>query len=299
MKMLVLGSMNIDKIYRVHDFVKPKETIHVCSLDTSFGGKGFNQAIALSRAGSNVAFAGVVGTDGVRFIDLLANEQVDTHLIRQSTGANGHTIIQVNDDGENCIMVAPGANAETDPDYIREVISQFSVGDWILLQNEIANVDYAIKCAHECGLNIAFNPSPYENGIAEYDLSAVQLLLVNEVEGEGLTGTSDPALMLDILLNRFPQTAVLLTLGENGAIFADGCCERYHVDSVSCSVRDTTAAGDTFTGYFLTEYLQGNEIEYALETASMASSIAVSREGAAESIPKKSEVVARLGKSTV
>lgn len=295
MKILVLGSMNIDKIYRVHDFVKSKETIHVCSLDTSFGGKGFNQAIALARAGSAAAFAGIIGTDGERFAELLACEGIDTTHLKRSSSANGHTIIQVNDAGENCIMVAAGANAETDETYIRSVLSQTAPGDWVLLQNEIANVDYAIELAHACGLHIALNPSPFEEKLTRYALDKVQLLLVNEIEGAGLTGTDDPARMLRALRQRYPQAGVLLTLGERGALFADTSGAEYRTDSVPCTVCDTTAAGDTFTGYFLTEYLRSGDAAAALTIAATASSIAVSRPGAAASIPVRSEVLACLG----
>lgn len=291
MRTLVLGSMNIDRVYRVRNFVRPKETIHVESFDCVCGGKGFNQAVALARAGSKVSFAGVVGADGGAFLKLFEQDNIDTALIKQSRNANGHTIIQVSDAGENCIMVASGANAETSREYIQSVLAQINPGDWLLLQNEIANVDYAIKSAHERGVRVALNPSPFESAILEYGLDVVDLLLVNEVEGEELTGVTMPDQILASLHETYPQMSVLLTLGAEGAVFMGSNGTRHSVPSVPCVVRDTTAAGDTFTGYFLTEYLSNGDITAALTFAATASSIAVSRNGAADSIPVRSEVI--------
>lgn len=293
MKILVLGSLNIDRVYRVHNFVRPKETIHAESFSCTCGGKGFNQTIALARAGSDVSFAGVVGADGVNLSDTLVREGIDTTFLKHSANANGHTIIQVNDLGENCIIVVPGANAETSCEYISSVISHFSAGDWIVLQNEIENVDYAIDFAGKQGLHVALNPSPFDERIPKYNLNAIDLLMINEVEGEALTGVNEPEKMLQILRERYKRMAVLLTLGEKGALFFDPFGKMYFEPSVPCIVKDTTAAGDTFTGYFLTEYIKSGDAVAALSIASLASSITVSREGAADSIPYKEEVIRR------
>ena len=294
MKKLVLGSLNIDRVYRVHDFVRPKETIHAQSFACTCGGKGFNQAVALARAGSEVSFAGIAGADGGALLEVLAREGIDTSLMRRSAGVNGHTIIQVSDTGENCILVAAGANAETSREYIQSVLSCFAAGDWVLLQNEIANVDYAIELAHARGMHIALNPSPFDENIRRYDLRLVDLLLINEIEGRGLTGTEVPEEILLTLRKKYENMDVLLTLGEHGALFADRSGAQFRVPSVPCTVKDTTAAGDTFTGYFLTEYLGGSDTAHALSIAAAASSIAVSRSGAADSIPVRAEVLARL-----
>lgn len=291
MKILVLGSLNLDRVYRVHNFVRPKETIHAQSFTCTCGGKGFNQSIALARAGSKVSFAGIAGADGDMLIEMLRKEGIDTTLMRQSSNVTGHTIIQVSDDGENCILVAAGANGETSKQYIHDVISRFSEGDWILLQNEIANVDYAIEYAHTCKLHVALNPSPFDDMISRCNLNYVDLLLINEVEGAGLAGATEPEQILSILQTQYPNLSVLLTLGECGAIFDDAHGIRDHVPSVPCVVKDTTAAGDTFTGYFLTSYFKDYDASRALAIAAAASSIAVSREGAARSIPYQSEVL--------
>ena len=291
MKILVLGSLNIDRVYRVHNFVRPKETRHAQAFICTCGGKGFNQSIALARAGSKIVFAGIAGVDGSMLIEMLRNEGIDTSLMRQSPNANGHTIIQVSDYGENCILVAAGANGETSKQYIHDVIAQFSEGDWILLQNEIANVDCAIEYAHARKLRVALNPSPFDDVISRCNLNYVDMLLINEVEGAELTGAAEPEQILSILRTQYMNLSVLLTLGEHGAIFVDSQGIRYHVPSVPCVVKDTTAAGDTFTGYFLTSYFKDYDVSRALAIAAAASSIAVSREGAASSIPYQCEVL--------
>ena len=250
-----------------------------------------NQSIALARAGSKIVFAGIAGVDGSMLIEMLRNEGIDTSLMRQSPNANGHTIIQVSDYGENCILVAAGANGETSKQYIHDVIAQFSEGDWILLQNEIANVDCAIEYAHARKLRVALNPSPFDDVISRCNLNYVDMLLINEVEGAELTGAAEPEQILSILRTQYMNLSVLLTLGEHGAIFVDSQGIRYHVPSVPCVVKDTTAAGDTFTGYFLTSYFKDYDVSRALAIAAAASSIAVSREGAASSIPYQCEVL--------
>ena len=191
----------------------------------------------------------------------------------------------------NCILVAAGANGETSKQYIHDVIAQFSEGDWILLQNEIANVDCAIEYAHARKLRVALNPSPFDDVISRCNLNYVDMLLINEVEGAELTGAAEPEQILSILRTQYMNLSVLLTLGEHGAIFVDSQGIRYHVPSVPCVVKDTTAAGDTFTGYFLTSYFKDYDVSRALAIAAAASSIAVSREGAASSIPYQCEVL--------
>lgn len=296
MKKLVLGSLNIDRTYRVQNFVQPKETIQVKSFQCFCGGKGFNQAVSLSRAGSEVYFAGVLGRDGAILKEGLEREHIHTELLRISDGVNGHAVIQVDDAGENCILVVAGSNAEVDRDYISEVLGHFSAGDFILLQNEIPNVDYAIELAREKGMFIAFNPSPFNQAALQCRLECVDLLIVNEVEGQGIAGGTEPGQTIERLHQQYPGVSILMTLGAEGAVFQAADGKKTGRAAVPCNVIDTTAAGDTFTGFFLTEYLPTRDAEKALEIASIASSIAVSRAGAAQSIPDQSEVLTELGK---
>lgn len=295
MKKLVFGSLNIDRTYQVAGFVRPKETVSALDYACFCGGKGFNQAVALARAGSELYFAGVIGADGGMLRQGLLDEGIHTQLLKESAGANGHAVIQVNAQGENCIIVVAGSNAEVSREYVDEVLAHFAAGDLIVLQNEIPHVDYIIERAGEKGMVIALNPSPFNGAVERCRLEQVRYLLINEVEGGELTGKSEPAGILDAIRARFAGVAVVLTLGEKGAYFMAADGQRFFCPASPCDCVDTTAAGDTFTGYFLTEYLEHGDAAEALRRAAAASAIAVSRKGASSSIPRREEVLQRIG----
>lgn len=295
MKKLVFGSLNIDRTYQVAGFVRPKETISALGYSCFCGGKGFNQAVALARAGSRLYFAGVIGADGGMLRQGLLDEHIDIRLLKESEGANGHAVIQVNEQGENCIIVVPGSNAEVSRDYVDTVLAEFSQGDLIVLQNEIPHLDYIIEQAGEKGMVIALNPSPFNEAVMKCRLDRVRYLLINEVEGGELTGRQAPQEILDAIHGRLPGTAVVLTLGKDGAYFMAADGQRLHCPAAPCQCVDTTAAGDTFTGYFLTEYLEHADAAEALSRAAAASAIAVSRKGASNSIPRREEVLRAVG----
>lgn len=291
MKKLVLGSLNIDRTYRVENLVKPKETIAAKKYESFCGGKGFNQAVALARAGSQVYFAGVIGSDGEMLLKALEENRINTNHIMRSETSNGHAIIQVDDKGQNCIIIVSGSNGEVTEEYISQVLSDFSEGDLVVLQNEISCVGFAIQEAKRRGLIIAFNPSPFNDAIQDCDLSHVDVLLVNEVEGAALCGCEDENRIFDYLGNTYPGISVVLTKGEEGSSFLSKSGDRYYAQAASCDAVDTTAAGDTFTGYFLETLFQNCDPNCALQTASVASGISVTRKGASSSIPKLEEVI--------
>lgn len=290
MKTLVLGSLNIDCTYRVSQLVQAKETVSALSFNRFCGGKGFNQAVALARAGMDVYFAGVIGADGDILQRGLEQENIHTDYLKISSQPTGHAVIQVDDRGENCIIVVAGANGEVSRTYIDEVLADFGTGDLIVMQNEVPNVDYAIEQAHEKGMVIALNPSPFNERMRRCPLDKVDYLLINEVEGKELTDRIEPNEILTYLKACYPQSAVILTLGEDGSRFAAKDGTVTECAAMQCNAIDTTAAGDTFTGYFLSTYLQSFETYSALHRASVASAIAVSRMGAAVSIPFSNEV---------
>lgn len=176
-------------------------------------------------------------------------------------------------------------------EYIDDCLRQFSGGDLLLIQNEVSNVSYAIQQAKKRDLLVAFNPSPITPEIETYPLEQIDYLLVNEIEGAYLAGknTNDPEVLLDELAAKFPTTTLVLTLGDAGvAVHANG--HRYYRKAYTVPVVDTTAAGDTFSGYFLAGIAQNLPMEKNLERAVIASAIAVSRKGASTSIPTLSEV---------
>lgn len=295
MKILNFGSLNIDKVYSVDDFVKPGETISSKDMQIFAGGKGLNQSIAVANAGSKIYHAGMIGNEGIFLKDILADKNVDTSLLKVVDGETGHAIIQVNKDGQNCILLFSGANNKIDEDYVDFVLSEFSTGDIIILQNEISCLKYIIDKAFEKGMRIALNPSPINENLASLDLGKIEWLLLNEIEGAVISGEENAADIVSNLLKRFSKLKVVLTLGEKGSIYREGdiCLEQ---EVYKTNVVDTTAAGDTFTGYFISCINKGRSVKEALETASMAASISVSRKGAANSIPYENEVLEKLNR---
>lgn len=290
MKMVVFGSLNIDKTYSLEDFVRPGQTISASKMEQFCGGKGFNQAIALRRAGNEVHFAGAVGQDGGMLLENLDRNGIDRSCVKVTDGATGHAIIQLDKNGGNCIIILAGANGEITEADVEATLAHFGEGDLIVLQNEISCVPYILRRAHEKGMIVAFNPSPYDGKIADCDLSCVDYLLVNEVEGAGMAGCTDADAILDALHSRYPALNIALTLGGDGSVYQDKNGARFNCGVHKVQAVDTTAAGDTFTGFFLSGILRHGDAQKALHTASVAAGIAVSRKGAEPSIPLMAEV---------
>lgn len=290
MKLLNLGSLNFDKVYDLHHFVTAGETMLADGFAEFLGGKGLNQSLALARAGADVTHVGAIGPDGKPFLEILTRNGVDVRKIKQVETVSGHAIIQ-SACGQNCIVVYGGANQCVDCEYIDDILSTFETGDLLLLQNETSNVGYAIAEAKRKGMLVAFNASPITQQMLEYPLEKVDYFLINEVEGKQLAATesNDYMVILEQLVRKFPHAAIVLTLGSDGAIYRDANQMTYN-PSYKVSVVDTTAAGDTFTGFFLASIAQGRSVEVALRYASAAGALAVSKKGAANSIPKMDEV---------
>lgn len=289
MKILCFGSLNLDYVYQVDHIVQPGETIISQAYQIFNGGKGLNQAIALGRANAACSMAGVIGQDGIDMLTSLKQSHVNTDLVGIRENRSGHTIIQVDKTGQNSIVYFAGANHMIDEAYVQQALSQFEPGDFILLQNEINNIPLIFELAKQRGLKIAFNPSPITSDLPSYPLNLVDLFVLNEIEGFELTQEKNEADIIKKLHQAYPQTSVLLTLGKKGAVFSDGK-NKYHHGIYDVKVVDTTAAGDTFTGYFLASYANHEPIEACLRKASIASSLAVSKQGASTSIPFLSEV---------
>lgn len=289
MKVLVFGSANIDHTYQLPHLVRPGETLSSRSYARNEGGKGFNQALALARAGQETCFAGAVGRDGLFLQESLRAEGVDTQGLRVLEEPTGHAIIQVDAQGSNAIVLYGGANQAITDEMIAETLDRFMPGDYVLLQNELNGVERIIRGAAARGLRVALNPSPCSPEIASWPLEQVDWFLLNEIEGRDLTGRDAPEEILTELLRRYPRSHAVLTLGEVGAMYGHGE-ERAYQPAILAQTVDTTAAGDTFTGYFLQSVLSGKPAAVALHTAAQAASIAVSRRGAGASIPRSEEV---------
>lgn len=289
MKILNFGSLNIDKVYAVEEIVKGGETIDSISFSESVGGKGLNQSIAVAKAGGNIMHAGCVGKDGEILLQALKDNNVDTSLIKTVETASGQAIIQVDKHGQNCIILFHGANYEVDKAYIDEVMQDFAQDDILILQNEISNIDYIIEVAKAKQMKIYLNPSPINENLNKYNMQAIDGIFVNEHEGAYLADKEKVEDILDSLASKYPELEIILTFGDKGAYYRHKDINifqpAYKVDAV-----DTTAAGDTFTGYFIALRQQGKSIEESLQKANKASSITVSRKGASISIPKIAEV---------
>ncbi len=290
MKIINMGSLNLDNVYQVRNIVRPGETISSTGMEVHCGGKGLNQSIALAKAGMEVYHAGIVGTaDGDMLIKALEDAHVNTSLIRKIEGKSGHCIIQVDENGQNCIVLHGGANHAFTEEYIGQVLDQLSEGDYLLLQNEINMPERILKEAARRHLSVIMNPSPMDDTLRSLDLSTVSMFILNEVEGEDLTGEKDPDAILQKMKERYPDTEVVLTLGSSGSVYS-GASGVFRQGIFPVKTVDTTAAGDTFTGYFISEYMSSKDAQKALRIAAKASSIAVTRAGAAPSIPWKEEV---------
>ena len=293
MKVLNIGSMNLDLVYSVDHIVQPGETEASFALDTFLGGKGLNQSMALAKAGVEVYQGGMIGEDGQVFLDACQEYGVKADYIRTVPGKSGHAVIQRDKNAQNCILLYGGANQMLTEEYVDEVLANFSAGDILLLQNEVNQMPYIVDRAYEKGMQIALNPSPFNEKLDAVDMKKIRIFLLNEVEGNQVTGLTDPDEIIAEMLKRFPQAKIVLTLGKDGAIYADA--EQKHFQPIfKVKAVDTTAAGDTFTGYFLAGLLDGMAVPEILKMSAKASSIAVTRAGAVPSIPYRDEVVQAL-----
>lgn len=293
MNVVNFGSLNIDHVYAVDHFCRAGETIHTKSYTQNAGGKGLNQSIAVSRSGQKVHHAGLLGPEGTRLAELLSGSGVDLRYLKHTDVPQGHAVIQVQPDGQNCIFLYGGSNQAVTPQEIDEVLMQLNAGDYLLLQNEIANLTYLLRAAARRGLRVVLNASPISDKLLNADLSGVDWLVVNEIECAAMAGCGDAQAGYETLKQRYPSLGILLTLGSEGSVsWKDGTEVRqcaYPVKAV-----DTTGAGDTFMGYFVGCLAQGMERQTAMQYASMASAISVTRPGAAASIPLMDEVRAAV-----
>ena len=289
MKILNFGSVNIDYVYDVPHFVQPGETLSSTGLQTFIGGKGCNQSVALARSGMEVFHAGCIGEESSWIKEQLDQWGVNTSLLRVADTVTGHAIIQVNASGENAIVLHSGANHAITSEQIDETFADFGKGDILLLQNEINHMPDIISKAATKQMTIFFNPAPMTKEVLQYPLDKVDTFIVNAIEGEGLTGQKDPEAILNKMLKKFPTAATILTLGAKGAIY-HGAKMRYEVEAVKVSPVDTTAAGDTFIGYFIGEWVRSRSVETALVLANRAAAKCIGKKGGATSIPLKREL---------
>ena len=295
MRVLCFGSLNIDYTYKVDHFVGKGETLSSESLQVFSGGKGQNQSIALAKARADTYHAGAIGEDGRFLLKIMEDAGVHTEYVAELPDVRtGNAIIQNDREGDNCILLYGGANQAVTQEQVDEVLSHFQAGDFLVLQNEINELEYIVRKAHEKKMKIVLNPSPMNEKVTALPLDFVDYFMLNEVEAGQILGRAvqdgyDGEALASALLARFPDAAVVLTLGGDGSVYMDR--EKtirqpvYKVKAV-----DTTAAGDTFTGFFIGGIMNGLTVNEAMDQASRAAAVAVTRQGAAPSIPLLEEV---------
>lgn len=334
MRVLNFGSLNLDYVYEVPHFVAPGETLSAAKQSVNPGGKGLNQSVALARAGADVYHAGVLGNGGAMLRDVLEASGVHTDYLVPQDVVQGNAVIQVKADGENCIILFGGSNQCITDEQVNETLAHFDAGDWLILQNEINANARIVEAAHARGMKIVLNPSPFDARLDDVDLGKLTWLMVNEVEAEQMTGHAQPDEAWKVIHEKWPHLSCVFTLGKEGCVAfrvdeadcankassaykaaravcdeqadaedkapdtfkaagADGV-ERRKQPALSVKAVDTTAAGDTFTGYFVAEIMSGATLSRALKMATTAAAISVTRAGAAASVPTRKEVTSSL-----
>ena len=290
MKILNYGSLNIDYTYSVDHFVRGGETMSSEEMHVFSGGKGLNQSIALSKSGAEVWHAGAIGTgDGDFLIRQLKEAGVNTEYISVLDGKTGHAIIQKAKDGGNCILLFGGANQQITREMVDGVMDHFEKGDYLVLQNEISEIGYIMERAREKGMVLVFNPSPMDDKISTYPLEYVDYFLLNEIEAGDICGEQGSGEeLLQKLSDKFPASKIVLTLGGDGSLYRDG--QRILTQGIY-----KVPVADTITGFLIGGLVQGLDAGEALDLAAKAAAIAVSRPGAAPSIPSREEVEAFEG----
>ncbi len=289
MKALNFGSLNLDYVYQVAHFVQPGETLSALSQAVFPGGKGLNQSVALAKAGAEIWHAGCLGQGGAMLKQVLLDSGVKLDHLVSVDEIQGNAVIQVNPAGQNCILLFGGSNQCVTADQIEKTFACFDAGDYLILQNEVNALPEIVNAGAARGMKIILNPSPFNEKINAVDLSKISWLMMNEVEAEQLSGSPDPEEAWKVLHERWPGLSAVITLGSEGSIAFTGT-ETVRQEAFRVKAVDTTAAGDTYTGFFTAGLMAGLPLAECLLRASLASSISVTRPGAASSIPTKEEV---------
>jgi ribokinase len=289
-RVLTFGALNIDHVYQVDHIARPGETLVGTNYARFAGGKGANQSVAVARAGGSVVHIGRVGREGEWMVRNMRSDGVDVSHIVISDEPAGHAIIQVDRQGENSIVVYGGTNRQITEQQIEAAFLQADENDLVLIQNEINNIPFIIQTASRRSLPVYFNTAPMSPEVKDYPLEHVHAFIINETEGEELTGSSGEEQIIEEMLKLYPRSQVILTLGGRGALYSDA--ERTIRRDVERKVKpaDTTGAGDTFVGYYMAAVSRGEDVEEALRLAGVAAAYCVTKPGANDSIPRISDL---------
>ena len=280
-----LGSVNIDHFYDVPHLPAPGETLAASTHKIGLGGKGVNQSVAAAKAGAQVKHIGAIGVGDDWVPTRMEEYGVDCTHLQVLEGATGHAIIYVDEAGENSIVLASGANAKIESDHVESALVEAKSGDIFMIQNETNGVVEAARRAQEKGLRVVYSAAPFDVGAIKEILPFVSLLVVNEVEAAQLGDA------LGLSLSELKGFDLIVTLGGRGAMWQSGTnAQTIDVVSPQVEVVDTTAAGDTFIGYVVAGLDLGKSIKAAMEWATLAAGLKVTRAGTADAIPTHEEV---------
>ncbi|MEM1237008.1 MAG: ribokinase [Pseudomonadota bacterium] len=285
MTIFCVGSINADHFYDVPHIPAPGETLAGANLRIGLGGKGANQSVAAAMAGSRVVHIGAVGKEGAWAVERLADRGVDTQHIATVDQPTAHAIINVAADGENAIVIYSGANLCQSEAAISAALKDAKAGDILILQNETSHQVEAARLAKKSGLKVVYSAAPFDADAVRAMLPHADLLVLNEIEAEQLQAA------LGVTLDDLDVEGVVITLGSKGARFETGG-EAVEVQAPKVTAVDTTGAGDTFLGYFVSGLDHGIEATAALQFACDAAALKVTRPGTADAIPSRKEVEA-------
>ena len=283
-----LGGINADYVYGVPHIPAPGETLDGESREVFLGGKGANMSVAAARAGAHVSHIGAVGPDGRWAVDRLMEYGVDTRAIAQIETETAHAFIMVAKDGENAIMVYPGANRAIPRENVKQALTHAKTGDWFITQNEVNLQEDAARLAQDMGLKVGYAAAPFDADVTAKMVPNLDFLILNEVEATQLKSATGQA-PADLGIQD-----VIVTLGGRGATWF-GAKGEIHVPAHAVTPVDTTGAGDTFTGYVLAGLDRGQPMLQAMNTATKAAALMVTRRGTADVIPDLAEVQAFSG----
>jgi ribokinase len=281
-----LGSINIDKFYRVPHLPAPGETLSSSSFSQGLGGKGANMSVAIARAAARVTHIGAVGGDGGWTVDRLLEYGVDTRrIVQMQDEATGHAIIVVAEDGENLIILHPGTNRMINEDAIGVALADAAAGDFLLLQNETNGQKFAAETARKLGLKVVYAAAPFDSKAVSEVMSHTDLLVLNAVEAKQLQDATGRELQALGISN------IVVTLGGDGCTWYDvSSGTETHIPAIPVTPIDTTGAGDTFTGYLVAGLDRGMPMQQALSLATQAGAIMVTRHGTADVIPDLKDI---------
>lgn len=296
-RIIVIGSSNTDMVIKSKKLPSPGETILGGTFLMNPGGKGANQAVAAARLGGNVTFVTKTGNDmfGTEALHIFDNENIDTrYIIKDAKNPSGVALINVDENGENSIVVAPGSNGTLSAYDIKDEVFETDPSDLYLMQLEIpvSTVEFVAQKAAGKGNRVILNPAPARH-LSDDLLSCLYLITPNETEAELLTGikvhdvaTAEKAAL--ILHNKGVQN-LIITMGVSGAYILSGALSKV-VPVIPVKAIDTTAAGDVFNGALAVAISEGQELEDAVRFANKAASISVTRMGAQASAPYRNEI---------